>query len=93
MQDAVDFNDLCADSVYGQKRQTWKYQLTGAHLATRPTTVGKLCEGANALIDCEGHTPGCCRAVMFLGVVADVGEIVGGGSVQRIRISRDMGYQ
>jgi hypothetical protein len=40
MQDAVDFIDLCADSVYGQNTQTWKYQLEGAHLATRTTTVG-----------------------------------------------------
>jgi hypothetical protein len=48
MQDAVDFNDLSADSVYDQKRQAWKYQFAGAHLVTRTTTVGKLREGANA---------------------------------------------
>ena len=77
MQDAVDFNDLCADSVYGQKRQTWKYQFASIHLAARTTTVRELREGANALVDCEGYTPGCCRAVMFLDVVADVGEIAG----------------
>jgi hypothetical protein len=75
MEDAVDFNDLCADSVDGQKGQTWKYQFASIHFATGTTTVGKLREGANALVDCEGYTPGGCRAVMFLDVVADVGEI------------------
>jgi hypothetical protein len=75
MQDAVDFNDFCADSVYGQKGQTWEYQFASIQLAARTTTVRKLREGANAFVDCEGYTPGGCRAVMFLDVVADVGEI------------------
>jgi hypothetical protein len=75
MQDAVDFNDLCADSVYGQKGQPWKYLFASIHLAARTTTVRKLRKGANALVDYEGYTPGCCRAVTFLDVVTDMSKI------------------
>ena len=65
------------DSIYSQEGQTWKHQFASIHLAAWTATVGKLREGANALVDCKGYTPGGCRAVMFLDVVADVGEIAG----------------
>ncbi len=65
----------CADSVYRQKGQTRKYQFASVPLASGAAKVGKLGEGANPLVDCEGYTPGRCRAVSFLNVVTDVSEI------------------
>jgi hypothetical protein len=91
VQNADDLNDIFADAVDGQEGQVWKYQLSGVPLAAWAPAVGKLPEGIYALIDFESYPTSRCRGVLIRNVVANVREIVGGGPVHRMGISRDIG--
>jgi multidrug efflux pump subunit AcrB len=79
VENAVDFDDLFVDAINRQKRKAGEHKLASAWLAAWAATPWKLCEGAHAFVDSQRGAAGGLRAVVLLGVIADVCEVAGGG--------------
>ena len=73
VKNAIDFDDIVADAINRQKGKSRKNKFAGAWVAARSATAWKLAEGAESLVNTDRDPPGSFRAVMVLGVVANVG--------------------
>lgn len=75
VEDAENFRHVLADPVNGKKRIPGEHQLARPWFTPRSPTKRKLLQGAHAVIETQRNAAGRLRAIVFLGVVADVGEV------------------
>jgi hypothetical protein len=88
VENAVDFDDILPDPIDCQKRKADKHKLTGAWLPSSAATAGKLHETAQSLVDSERRAARGFRAVVLLGVIANVCEVAAtvGGTETFLRL-------
>jgi hypothetical protein len=73
----MDFDEIIADAINRQKEKARKDKLAGAWVAPWSAAARKLRERAQSFVDAERDAAGSFRAVLVLGVIANVRQVCG----------------
>jgi hypothetical protein len=76
VKNAENFDNVLVDAVHSQKRKSRKHQFAGIRLVAWTAAEWKLWQRGDTFVETVADSARGGRAVMLLGVVANVREVV-----------------